>query len=1766
MSSYSTLPLLLNNQTFVSMKQINNSSINNGNTVLTDKNFEDYICLELAEQTDPNDLSNNEFPLPNSMSFIDSSLNQSTLINNNDTILVNERFGMKMNYVNRQITSYDNWSYSVGGGQYITTTVALDLSTVSLYDSNLQIDVSLNNNTQYTDISGWAVDFDRTAGYMNYFACINSYISDISGESPFYVVDNSNNIYSLGNQPNSVYNPTGPDPKYATNIYFTRDSSGIMIPQDICFNYTLDGNFCRTELQYADVDGNNAYDYQDREFNTFKIIQDTPHVVNTIKTLQNNDVSGSALPFQYDAEDITGSVGGLTGTGGTFDVVDIFDSNNQQWNNIGDGFQMSLTVGEFEQGGYQISTVTPTNAFTLDDSNLTRDYNNPYLLINIPDTTHNLQVTNGTLEPQSVNNSGNEQLLTIGSEAETLNQEFIDVNGEVVIYAKSVDNRVYYPNAGGVNSFSDISGVKSALTDHVEVYYNPSEWYYSMSIANTTISSDVQTTNDVTYTVTVISSSTATVDLNSDNRNLDKNNDALLVVSSDISNIVIENRHITLESNLPTDSNYIQIVSIENQEVLSSNEPIRNESGSTVSGSSSSVTVSHIDFNVLNYEDYRVYLTTKTLTDVSNLLQLNNNWSVATTNPLYTSMIGTATKTGVIRDDYLFMTNGSDGNGQGVGLDISMVYEFQIASPVIAAKQAVKHQIKISFLDLATNTTYDDVETVFYLDDQDITLNPLDPSNTIVEDVSCTDIINSSLNNGSYNVNDYQFRKFTATRQFTASFDSKFQFYENLLFVSPLITEQSIYYQIYDLSGQQLPSYLLKYFMCSTENHLLQNVYVSLVDGSGNPTTYSTTFNYTQEVCSIFNVELYGTNDGINYEPVPNTTLSYLDPFFNFKSTINNFDGTGGIGVVNVQLNNGVVVDEPIYYIELTNAPGTNVSFYAKRYVYTVGSYDPILNNFSYYNDFYNDPNLNMTSCTVTIDIDGSNNVMTVSDESGLLVTLTHSAVYVNNYNVVVCSSPLMEVESFYDIYVKPIFYTLAINDITMVDDGVYYYNTQNPSVGMTDTFALVSDSFSLNFCTSPDFSNNTQYVNQTLFTESIISGPIYCANNQNGQNLTKSVQFALVRGYNSYSYNNIIPFDNNTYYDVINLNRTATTFTFYLNNIVSGDLDQNGTYALQVFNNVYSGQNLIINNVIGQEPNTQVYNLGLVINVSQSMLSGDELLNYTIDVFVADYTTNISYNPYEPSITGVVSSGYITDFQESINSQVDLLSPYIAGVKACCIKSYGSYVLTIQRNVPDLRVYDLSNASYIGNPLTADTDPSVWRKAIAIDVPYNTFLLSGYILSNLKVRRLNAEGSDGQGQGHVVFYNSYYSYYVVAPPSVSVFGYPSTGSNKVDIYSLPISGLTSTFFKSYDVNDSNTYIDNTHANSNLTFTQPNQVFYCYYLTSANTKYSFQIESNFIKISLYPGGVGDWNTSNSPVVTNQNNNPYEILYNWQLINNLSNVDDYLNVTIDLSLNIFIDYKQFINDTGSHYSENNIFFSVGNPFVGPAQNIPGAPSYYLRLPSSQGTSISFYQANIIYSDISSVGINVGYYMIIDKYDTVSSINYNEILSSSDIREIFFPVQYHYSKHILLGSIVDDSGNVIDQQDYLEEITLEDVSDAEWVQDASFVMQYIGLTISGLSNKGVNAIGDLLKYNQYAFIQSKVLYVKRQDAIRVVNALGNNVYRVTNSGNVQTQRIVTSNVALYSLPNLPTVNGNIAGSGDIISIYAQDTIMNTLNPKM
>jgi len=273
------------------------------------------------------------------------------------------------------------------------------------------------------------------------------------------------------------------------------------------------------------------------------------------------------------------------------------------------------------------------------------------------------------------------------------------------------------------------------------------------------------------------------------------------------------------------------------------------------------------------------------------------------------------------------------------------------------------------------------------------------------------------------------------------------------------------------------------------------------------------------------------------------------------------------------------------------------------------------------------------------------------------------------------------------------------------------------------------------------------------------------------------------------------------------------------------------------------------------------------------------------------------------------------------------------------------------------------------------------------------------------------------------------------------------------------------------------------------------------------------------------------------------------------LTDLSSVN--FSIVLDNSLNYQVNYNQFLPGVSpSHNATENIFFALGNAFTGlPPSNGEGFPSMYLRLKSSQGTRLSFYETNIIYN-VSTTS----YYLQIDKFNTDSTMNYNEILNGS-IREVFFPVATHYTKMLLLASsLVDASGNLINQSDLIGDILESDLDALSWTQDNSFNLQYVGITFSALSPNGITALGDLLKYNSSSYLQSKALYVRRQDIIRVMNAIGNNVFRVTNSGNVQSNRVTTSAVSLY-VPVNTTPSGTIGGSADVITLFAQETLITT-----
>jgi len=1740
--STSSTPLLINNESLVQMKEVDNSILQ-GAYNYSDSEFESYICRQLANQVNPNDLSNNsstDYSYPNSVSIQDSSLNNIVIINNNDNLITNENFAMKLNYVTIPVGTRDSYSYHIGDN--IPTSVVLSDSTESLYDSNLKIDISLNQDTQLTNVvtdsqrwaSGnqWAVDYDRSQPYMNYFSCINSNSQDVSGISPFFVRESAANVYSLGNDPSGVYGTY-------THKYFTRNTSGIndnigtLVPNDICSN-TLNLNYCGSYVDNSSKGTNGTpapYSYDFDEFNSFKIVQDLPSVNNLVLDVNSNDeVSGNLLPIQFNGQDISA---------GTFNTTNILNQSNLQFNNIGDGFQMSIVIGDVQDGGYTVDT---NNALTVDDSDLTRDYTSPYLKIDVQGSVHTATISNGSVIPSSNYGSNNEQYMRIGSEAETLDQSFNTVDGYAEIYVNAVDNRVYYVDASAGGGFNSINsgdyGTKTGLTDYVKVIYNNTE--ASQASVATSIQSDyaLQTTESVEFELTVLAPSTANANaFPIQDRILATNNNAVMTIAAD-SIMDVSNNDMTnfsLVSNIPANNNDIYILSVENKSVLTNpNTLIVNDIGSNVTGTVAAVTMQNVDLSGIDYDNYQVKLTTKDVVDISNELQLTNGWSVVTTDPGYTKMIGTPLKTSIVYDDYLFMTNKN-------GLDISMNYEFTVDTPIVTSTQAIKHKVTFTFYDLSGNTAHQTTQTVLpIIDDSEMTFTILSTPSPI-ELSGCTNIVDSNLNAGNYDKDNYTFTEYRQSKTYTVTFDSKFPFYTNLLFKTPVITETSVYYKMFDLCGNEQPSYLLRYFKCADDNQLLSEVSVSL-----DQPHYNTQFLLTQTVCSIFTAEIEGEVSG-TFVNIPNTPSASLDPFFILSTNIGGINGGSGAASISVKVNNSVNINSPYYTIPLQNAPGTNVSFNAKKYVYSISAPNSELDNFSLYGDYFNNENLtNNVPVNTTVSQSGSNLVLTIYDTDGttVLATVTHPPNYINNYNIIVCLWPFVQIDTYYNGVQNGVsLKTAAVDNVLNPRAGVYYYLNANPSTGDHEKFGLVTDSFKLYFVDSIAYPNNRlSYQSRQLFTEENIDETwLTCNTAQGSNNYAKSVKFTMLRGYARV----------NSGAGVITLDRVAATLTFEID-ISGGGPNVNETTARQVFSNIYKGQVLTLNAVVGQGNNVHTYNLGLKLNMLESILADADTIegtaNYEVYASVANFLSNVDSNPYNPSTIGILRYGFITDNQQQELFGDDVNGVYITGIKAACIKSYGTYFMSINREVPDLHVYSLTTPNYVGDPRTQSSGN--W--SLLGDVPYNDFLLVGYVASNLNVYRQSE---------HVVFYNSYTSYYVVAPPSIDVYGYKSS----LSVSTVPVRS-TSVLFCSFDVNNTvNSYVvdpNTTAVTSNLTLSQPVNRIACYasYLTSAQTKYSFELKGNYIKVKLYNGGIGNNFTAGSPYNTDLNsNNFYEEIISNGIYNNLTSLSSSnFSITLDNSLNYQVSYKQYLPSIiPSHSLSQNIFFSLGNAFTGlPPSNGEGFPSMFLRLKSSQGTEVAFYQSNIVYNVT-----NTSYYLQVDKFTTDSTMNYSAILNGS-VREVFFPVASHYTKTLLLADdLLDASGNLIHQSDLVGDVTENDLDSVSWVNDSSFNLQYVGITFSALTPRGITALGDLLKYSSLEFLQSKVLYVRRQDIIRVVNAIGNNVFRVTNSGNVQTVRVTTSAVSLF-VPINTAPNGTIGGSTDVITLFAEDTLITSI----
>jgi len=1692
-------------------------------TNTSDTDIENMLCYNLTKRVVPDDLTyaaDSSVKVYRDNDISGSNLIDQTIILNNENLINNELFGMKVNYVARN-GILDNISADIGS---ISNNIYLDALSNSFFDSNLKIDISFNNNEQFTDdisnvnVGMWGVTMDRNEDtrYINTFAAVNSLYNRTDGISPFYIQEASTNTIALG---------------YNSSKWFSLDPSSTgdkrLISNDISYNYTLSSNGITSSVL-----NNDSSDFNN--FNMYKLVQNRPTITASVPTLNENF---SNLPIQYNVNGTTSDI-----SSGSFDFSGAFLNTS----GVGSGFQLQLDISA--GGGYNVNS---NNLFTIDDNQLTRNASNPYIqLSNLQNLAHIVDISNGNIILRSDYSSNNASYIDISnSMVETLDTIS---NGLITLLVDSSSNRVYYPDNDGSNS-SNHGNSNAIITDKIIVTY-PGE--ASTSISNSLLSEPFVDCN-IEVLITSTNFNDRSTFINQDNRNIDYDisSTSILTVVYPTSNYNNNTKpsNVTFTSTL-NDVSDIRIISVHNESKLSEDTLLLDSNNNNVDGTAATVTMTGLDLSSSAFSEFKIQLDTKKISDLATDLNIsNNNWSLLNENDY---LIGNTNKVGIINDSYLFMTSNVTDTSS---IDIS--YEFVITNPDCGNVSSIKRAVKVSFNDIVDNNFNDDnisfnpTKTVTYINQEDITFIDVSSINfTIDIGATITDAGNT------FDTSRYTIIKHILIKSYYARFDPKIQFYENVIFQTPLIVERITYYSIFEY-GIEKP-FLLKTFKINGgefNNFNLANVKSGFLDIAAitqNPNlaginlfninqytsqikdiirnlptvTYNTSITYSKNACSIFKASIWGKyindNNFTKLEP-----SIYIDPFFKQTGTINNFlpgPSTESSDLI-IQFLATTRVTDNRYNINITNQPGLNQSFKVKLYSYDVNSGGSILSDYSPYYNYFDEEYMTMVPAYVNvIDVnnatDRSVQLRIYKDESltKLLAVIDSSSTLINSFNIITIPKPYFKVDYTVGTTLTSRLIPSSNNKIT-IDNGIDYYfkNITNSQIGQKEHFRLVTDSFSVQFTNgSYSYTATDKLINNQWLSSQYV----------------RSIRFNRVRGYNYVNGGkDTIVIDRTTY-------PTSGIFRLQL---------PSGLYATQSIGNIYKGKQVTLNSVVN---NGTTYSLGLNLNFYQSILGINDLKSYNITLSVAEYSVSVINNPYNTSILTTVYNGNI------IANQNNLMSIYFANVKPASIKAYNDISLRITYNVDDAIVYNNSALSnkYVGNPILS----SNWNNFQSYN--HNNLIINGAnIISSFKIQRSNLLN---------VFYNSYTSYFVISPPVVDVYG----ATDISGIFNLSsISNLQSKYITSFHINhtlnNKYEYIPTLNGISNynlfkFSFRESIQKPYYSYITVNTYKKRFRIEGNYVTVKLYMNGIGYNGASNDPaILDNDNNNFIETLINNQIMTNLQGnthvTTNYSNFTNNVS------YNQFLISLSTYSTTQNIVFSLGNPFTSP--KLDSSLKYYLRLPVNKGSIVSFYQSTLEY-------VSGSYFINIDRFETGAitdysslllfdpshNVDYNALVNENTINEVLFPIFKRYTRRIYFnsGDILNNNGLVNPIDTIIDTVSYDDVTSSGWTVDSTFRLQYLGITISAITTFGRANLRKIFDYDYSRFLSSKLLYFYLPDIIRFKNTLGNTIYRVTYNGNVHAPRVITTGISLFNNAYTNQQITGINGSGDIQTIFVRNSLVN------
>lgn len=1704
-------PIVYNNDNFVDLIEVTNSITSKdteGGGTVSESHIEQLITRYLSLNYLPIDVSGSINQTQTITVTGGKETFEGIMISNNEDLLESELMALKLSYTTNNTTTNDQtFTYSMANG--FSSNIVKKGSSVSYENSILKIDVSFNCEDQSSVIhdsntpGDWDVHFIREkSNISNYFAAINSHLNTVDSSYPMYLSEIVKSDYIIN------------DGRYIKDICGNTNEH---IYDDFANDYKLATN-------HLDYEIDNEHTYQSSDFTMYKLVQSDPSI-DLVTTASSGDLPLSANS-NLDIESISLSEFETN-------VSNVLGSNNIQ--NIKDGFKIEVSIGNDNSGGFTINQ-NDEYILNINDNNI---IDSPEFIaagIRGDSTSMYIDVTNGSMSLSAIDICSNVTNVILKDGYEYLTSVYNTNDGSLNII---VDERT--------NRFDERTGTSANLTGsiakEINVLYNCDEALAYNPAGCFTLDNEMKINPEVDVSAGIVVPTTSVSSINeyfnSNNiHNFSLNNDSVLVISNNespnMSSITYANVSFDSSINvIPLYSNKIVFISLKNNNILSEETTLRGSDNSSIPNSLANVSIQNInlaDSVTFPYNDYRIRLDNKTITDLSNSAQPTNEWSLHSTNSS-DFLVANPIKTSILYDDCLFMRS---------NLDSSFNYTFTIATPVVTNAQSIKHRIDISYydVDLSSDGTVSLSEKHAYLDDNDITYTPpqvVGINSVELDSNSYEFIVGLSLPESISNKSKFKVYQIITDISYIASFEPKLPFYTNIKLQSPVIHEEITNYKLKDVSDNDLPDIYLKYLKYVNGNKL------SLVNITQDK-SYSTTLKVNPSNCSTLKATFMGVNNDETLSYIAGSTIPDVDPFFNTETIIkvSNVDTVN----LNVQVTYPTILSGEYYMIDTTNKPGENISFEAKLYTYDTADASETndsFNNFHPYNNTWvnettniwngtcNLPEATPLKCKVSI----SNNILTltVSDQlNNLLATITQPRTFINDFNIIRCIDPLVITKT----RIKDINnvwgdwntnYTTATtfgNDRNIkVADGIYLKtNGKNPSQYSSVGFKLKPDRFSIEFVNGyPSINNGWDSVH--YFTD--ISGAltnIYSSavkyddtlelTVHSSGNTTRSIMFDKYRGYNRISTTGGV--------DNITINRNTMSATF---NVVT---DNSGTFQ-QTFSNFAYGETYTVNNAVNVVNSNTSFALGLNISGNLSQLSNTET-NKRIYITVEGASISWRfYNPIDdnnPNGVDMVTPGSSTLLDTSIEQ--------LFGWKPRRITS-DEYTITITYTIPEIEYNKLneSGANLYGNPINKTNWTYLGSDNLSVS--------NGLVLSGINIFRTQEYVPTG-----------YTAYAVITPPQMK-FDYNDPTNINVGLfpynpnlqYGTPSRYLRKSYFITID-NDTQfteeTFTYNIPILTNGGITLKNDT-----LTNIQkfnsaivpNTYNFKIVGNYIDIKYYSG-------------SNYANTPTDSIFIGKTIDKIitdNNIEKLRTSQVyENGIRLYnLEYKQFITGTSGNQNSNfNIKLSISDAFLAPppagsAPSIDGN-SLIISLNAPTATVASFYQANIRLIDSSFV-------LIIDKYQT-SGVNYNAL--SSTTSEVFFVVTDHWEKSFYvdgttLKQIGDVSyGQLFDVSDLFNNLQANQINFTDNEKDVDFISVNSGIVLTALSSTGITNLTDLMTYVPSLNLLSKTYYIYAQDIIRVNSLFGLPIYRVTNYGTVKTPGITTYSINLANRTQLYDTSGN------------------------